>query len=313
MFIERGQNLTNVNFVELPLAFGQIRHNRLWYLGYADFLQELETGLKEAKDLQVLNSPAAIQLMFHKLNCQQCLQAANIPIPTNLGAVHNFDHLLTLMDKHQINSVFVKPFHNSSASGILAFRRKKHRTNPSGKTRYSLTTSVELVREEGEIRLFNSLKMRHYTKVDDLADIVNMLAVEGLYVEKWLPKASLTGGVFDFRIVVIAGEARHIVARQSKSPITNLHLGNARGDLESIKAKIKANDWNRMLRTAENAVKAIGGATYAGVDVLLTNNWQQSYILEVNAFGDLLPRLTHRGENTYEAIVSAALDIASKA
>ena len=32
------------------------------------------------------------------------------------------------------------------------------------------------------------------------------------------------------------GKARHIVVRSSQSPLTNLHLGNARGDVDAFRA-----------------------------------------------------------------------------
>ena len=46
---------------------------------------------------------------------------------------------------------------------------------------------------------------------------------------------------------------------------------------------------------------------YAGIDLLLTPDYRHHRVLEVNAFGDLLPRLLWNGLDTYQAEVQALL------
>jgi hypothetical protein len=48
------------------------------------------------------------------------------------------------------------------------------------------------------------------------------------------------------------------------------------------------------------------GSLYAGVDIAISPNFAEHHVLEVNAFGDLLPGLLHQGLDTYEAEVAAA-------
>jgi hypothetical protein len=55
---------------------------------------------------------------------------------------------------------------------------------------------------------------------------------------------------------------------------------------------------------AEKAAACFPDSLYAGVDVLVDNR-HQPHIGEINAFGDLLPRLIHRGESAYAAIAQA--------
>ena len=55
------------------------------------------------------------------------------------------------------------------------------------------------------------------------------------------------------------------------------------------------------LRLAERAAACFPQSLYAGVDILLDHGGRP-LVGEINAFGDLLPRLTHNGESAYGAI-----------
>jgi len=297
--IQKG-NTANKVLQNFPLEHGQIAHNKLWYKGFSALLQELNDA---NLNLKTLNSPKAIQLMFHKLKCQQLLQKNNIEIPLLLGKIDNYEHLQEILKQYQYHQVFIKPFHNSSASGVLAFRQVKHQL--------SLTTSVELIYEKQNIKLYNSLKVRKYRDAQSIKDIINTLCKDGMYAERWIPKANTQEGIFDLRILVINGQARHTVIRQSQHPITNLHLGNQRGDLNKIKTILGAEKWQNIQELAVQAVQTLPPTTYAGVDLLVSNSWKKFYILEINAFGDLLPNLLHQNETTYEAVLSGAVVLGS--
>ncbi len=86
-------------------------------------------------------------------------------------------------------------------------------------------------------RLVNSLRVRSYGTEEEVAALIDMLAPDGLHVERWLPKATLDGRVFDLRVVVIGGEPTHAVVRTSRTPMTNLHLGGARETLGPCSAR----------------------------------------------------------------------------
>jgi hypothetical protein len=70
-------------------------------------------------------------------------------VPRALGSPRSFDELTVLMHTSDCHRVFLKPAHGSSASGIIAYRT-------DGKRHQAITT-VETVREKGEMRLFNSI------------------------------------------------------------------------------------------------------------------------------------------------------------
>lgn len=309
-FIRRGMLESEIEIPsELDIRYGEIKYGKYWYLGFSAFLDELQVNLDEfGENLQVLNSPKAIQLMFHKWECQEVLKAAKVSVPSLLGKFESLENLLSLMETHDASAVFVKPLHGSSASGVLAFRATKAQQD---KARKMVAKTSVLLQEDkddrGAFRLMNSLRLSKYFSSKVLKVLIDRLAVDGLYAERWLPKERAESGVYDLRVLVINGRARHVVARESESPITNLHLGNKRGNLEQIRQALGAEVWKSICAIAEDAVAAIDGAFYAGVDVLVRSNQHDVFVLEVNAFGDLLPKLLHEGENCYEAIIEAAL------
>ena len=128
----------------------------------------------------------------------------------------------------------------------------------------------------------------------EVAAIVDALAPDGLHIERWLPKASQGGRSADLRVVVVAGRATHAVVRTSRCPMTNLHLGGARGDLAAARAATEAagGSWTGMLELCERAAACFPGSLRVGVDLLPAAGWRRFAVGEVNAFGDLLPGLT---------------------
>lgn len=157
------------------------------------------------------------------------------------------------------------------------------------------------------VRLYNSLQIQTHVDPDDVRLLIDYLCRETVQVEQWLPKASLAGRMYDLRIVVIAGRARQVVVRTSAQPMTNLHLGNRRGDLPALQARVGPARWADILATAERAAAAFGDSLYMGVDVLVLPGYRESRVLEVNAFGDLLPRVESQGQDTYESEIAACL------
>jgi hypothetical protein len=182
---------------------------------------------------------------------------------------------------------------------------------PNG--RAHATTSAELVRRpDGIAHLFNSLRIRRYTEEPDLRLLFDILAREPLHVERWLPKATQHGRSADLRVVVTAGQASHAVLRTSRHPMTNLHLGGARGDLALVR-DAAGPAWRELLDTCEQAARSFPRSLTVAVDVLPAINWRRHAVGEINAFGDLLPGLTGlpgsfaEGRDTYSVFVTAAL------
>jgi hypothetical protein len=278
---------------------GRIWYPRQWYLGFRAILRRIGEQLSRCPPVVLTSPPDDVEVLFDKGRCQNRFARAGIPVPRGLGPVGSFAQLHERMREAGCRSVFVKLAHGSSASGVVAYRT-------SGARQEALTT-VEMVRQNGELRLYNSRLIRRYHEPAEVADLIDALAREGVRVEEWLPKAGLDDHVFDLRIVVIGGEARHVVVRMSRSPMTNLHLGNRRGELSDVVARMGPEAWQAAQRTCEQAAAVFPISLHLGVDLLLGPDYRRAAVLEANAFGDLLPGVLSEGVDTYEAEIRAVL------
>lgn len=287
------QQINSLEAAKLVFDKGRILYPRQWYLGWRYLLQQWEKQLK----CSIMNHPQDIATMFDKPLCHEIFSRYGIPVPRSLGMISSYEHLREQMQQQKLERVFIKLSHASAASGVVAYQANSRFE--------SAITTVERVQKNGQTLLYNSRKIRHYTKREEIADIINILTSEGVQVEEWLPKARLQGCGFDLRVVVISGEAQHIVVRLGKSPMTNLHLGNERGDSEEFLAKVKVENWQVMKQSCEAVAGLFPNSLYCGVDLLVLPDWKNHVILEVNAFGDLLPGITWNGMDTYTSEIKA--------
>jgi glutathione synthase/RimK-type ligase-like ATP-grasp enzyme len=273
------------------LSFGEINYLREYHRGFCEVLE-----LIEQTRIPCLNSPRDIAVMFDKWACHQKFLKHEVPRPPATLAPENFPALLNAMRSRRSGQVFLKPLHGSSASGVCALRWTPQRQQ--------LIAPFRIQSKRGEPILVNSLRVSTYTSMADIEHVLGLLLPQGMICEQWIPKLTLPDGNVDLRVLVIAGEARHWVVRQSRHPMTNLHLGNQRGDAAALQEFIGPEKFEAAFRVAEKAAACFPESLYAGVDVLLDSH-ERALVGEINAFGDLLPRLTHRGESAYTAIAKA--------
>lgn len=324
-----------------------------WYAGFVRGLSRVRQAVAESPGARLWCDVDDIAAMFDKRVCHARLAAAGVPVPPALPPVDGYAALRAAMERSGWARVFVKPAHGSSASGIIALQA--HGTRVKATTSVELTApnpgpaqltpipeaggvevgparevggvEVGSAREVGRaaaaglagvfgVELHNSLRVRTYEDERDVAAIVDALGPDGLHVERWFPKAAVGGRVFDLRVVVIGGTATHAVVRTSTTPMTNLHLGGARGDLAEVVSRLGPERWAQALRVAERAAACFPGSPSVGVDLMVGANWRAFAVAEVNAFGDLLPRLTGlpgtwaEGLDTYTAqLVRAPLPV----
>ncbi len=284
----------------LPLRRGQILPMRQWYLGWRIALQWVTRHLAQAKGCRAMNPPEDIAVMFDKARCHEILAAVGVPLPRLLGLPVSYEHLRELMRAADCGRVFLKPCHSSSASGVVALE--------TGRMGVQAFSSVEMSDEAGRPALFNSLTVRLYRDPRQIAELVDAVCRQRSLAERWFPKAGYDGQRFDLRVLVIGGRASHAVMRQSAGPITNLHLGNRRGDLAGLLQRMGDAAWQGALDVAERAARAFPGSLYVAVDLLVAPGFRQFAVAEVNAFGDLLPNLLHEGYDTYTAEFARLLE-----
>jgi hypothetical protein len=87
--------------------------------------------------------------------------------------------------------------------------------------------------------------------------------------------------------------------------MTNLHLLNERGDEDAVRERVGRSAWAAAMRNCELAMECFPESLYAGVDLLFTPDFRRQAVIEVNAFGDLLPGVFWQGQETYAAELRA--------
>ncbi|MFG2088293.1 MULTISPECIES: STM4014 family protein [unclassified Spirillospora] len=271
-----------------------------WHRTFTAALRRLAAAAS-ASGARLLGDTEEIGIMFDKRLSHARMLAAGVPVPPALPDVDGYTVLRARMDEARERRVFVKPAHGSSGAGVVALQ-----TAP-GRVR-AVTSAART--PDG---LLNSLRVRAYETEDEVAALIDALAPGGLHVERWLPKAMAGGRAFDLRVVVIGGEPTHAVVRTSRHPMTNLHLGGVRGDLGTVQRALGEDGWKRALDVCARAAACFPGSLMVGVDLLIGMGLKRFAVAEVNAFGDLLPRVTGlpggsaEGADTYTAQVRAVL------
>jgi hypothetical protein len=293
----RYERLSRRELAGIAFDRGRLLAGRQWYLGWCALLETIVCQLRQCPPHRLMMDPHDIMIMFDKTACHARLQDAGIAVPPALGSVHSFDELTERMRSAGWSRVFVKPAHGSSASGAVAFE-------VGGAGQQAISTAEVVHRPDG-LRLYNSRRLRAYRRPAEIARLIDALCRHRVHVERWLPKAGIAGRVFDLRVVVIAREARQVVVRLSRGPMTNLHLLNERGDPDMVIARMGAASWAAARETCERAMACFPQSLYGGIDLLVAPGYRRHAVLEVNAFGDLLPGILWQGQDTYTAEVAA--------
>lgn len=282
---------------QLSFDRGRIFGSRQWFLGFRRVLARLDLQLSRCPPHRVMNCAAELLVMFDKPRCRAVLAERGLPVPFALGRIRSFAELREAMLAAGLRQVFVKLAHGSSASGTVAYR--------TDGTRHRAYTTVERVEVHGEVRLYNTRRIRVLDTEREIAAVVEALCRHHVHVEEWVPKAGIDGHTFDLRVLTIAGRARHTVVRKSRTPITNLHLLNPRGEVEPVRARMSEAAWAEAMRTCEAVAGCFPESLHAGIDLAILSGYQRHAVLEVNGFGDLLPGVLHQGVDTYTAEIEA--------
>ncbi len=284
----------------LSLDPGRVLPMRQWFLGWRATLEELTAWANRTGGAgRWLTPPAQVLLMGDKAACQAALEGAGVPVPPALGVPRDFDDLWELMRQAGRSRVFLKPCHGSSASGVVALE--------AGRGGVQAFSTLELTAAEGEVRLYNRRRIQVWRGLTEVRRLVSAVVAERCLAQVWVPKAGLAGGPFDLRVVVIGGRARQVMVRLGRGPLTNSLLGGGKAEVAAVQERMGPAGWARLLTVCEQTMaRAFPGALSAGLDVLVEPDFRTVRVLEVNAFGDLLPRLLHEGRDTYSWEVLAA-------
>jgi hypothetical protein len=266
-----------------PAGHGELEHRRWRFAGFTEALREIA---RRVRGPRLLNEVDDILGMCDKWACQQHLRAQGVPIAEPLAEVDSFEEFDACFPARDYPAVFIKPRYGSSAAGVIALRRH-HDGRVLAYSPARLTAGA----------IHNHLGVSRYSRRAEITALVDAVARQGAYAECWSPKARLPGdrhSHYDLRIVATCGEPRQRVARISRSPLTNLHLGNSRAAPEWLS--------DIELRTLEDtttrAAAVFARSHTIGFDIGF--NAGRACVFEANAFGDLLPGLRFAGLTTYE-------------
>ncbi len=267
-----------------PLEQGELAHTDAWFQGFSLALKRLERVLAGRPQVQVVNMPDEILAMTDKLDCQQRLRSRSVPTAPLLGLVHDYAHLVSILDRDGLDSAFLKARYGSSAAGVIAFRRNR-------RGQQQATTTARL---HAGGRLFNVKRMSCYTRHDEVRRVIDLVSAQGAYAEAWIPKPRCGTGHFDLRALTFGGHIAHCVARLGQGPMTNLHLDSERVDPDRVLA---TEDQTALATTVELAANVFPRSNIIGFDLVVRRG--EARVLEANAFGDLLPGWLWQGKDSY--------------
>jgi hypothetical protein len=270
----------------LPLPEGKLVHPVQAHRGLLTTLTELTQLLSMRPTWRPITPLAEIAALFDKRICHARYAAAGVAVAPALPPASTMDELLAHMRQADVDRVFVKLHCGSSASGLGVFRLQ-----PTPR----LMTTIRAT----ATGWFNSLRVNRVTDSDQIRAILDPLLGMGAHVEQHIRTARLDGAFFDLRVLAIAGTPRFFVVRQSRHPITNLHLGGWRGSLEALRAACPAAVWEAAMADCRTVAR-LHGAHHLGIDVLFERGFTGHRVIEANAFGDLLPNLTVDGHGVYD-------------
>ena len=266
--------------------FGEVRAPAQWYRGFTRYLRSLKDIFSKKTTWYVLQPPEAIIQLFDKYSAWHQHKKAGIPVPDAVeDKVKHPDELRKIMDLRGWSSVYVKLNSGSSASGLGVFFR-------SHQERFMTTLLHQ------NHRWFNSRKILRLSQPQDINRALGFILAEGAHVELSIPKARIDRALFDLRILVVNGEPALTVVRKSSHPITNLHLGGQRGEWSHIRDKMTPELIDQMY-THCRTTAALHGCFHLGLDLLISPGFESYRLIEANAFGDLLPRLSIKGRSVY--------------
>ena len=261
--------------------------------GFLSALADVQRALDAHPRWVPLATPASIAEVFDKQAFHHRCRALNVSAPEALPAA-TVDDLLEALAANP-RTVFVKLRYGSSASGLGIYR-------PHPRPR--LMTTVRVTPNGW----FNSRRVNRVTEPTRIRTILEgLIERESAHIEFAVPKASLQQAFFDCRVLMVHHEPRFVVVRQSRHPITNLHLGGWRGNLDQLREHCPEGLWERAMDDCRRISTHYGGL-HLGLDVAFERGWSAHRILEANAFGDLLPGLLHEGRSVYGTEIAIAAE-----
>lgn len=258
-----------------PLVYKETEIDKMEELlkNYTKILKRFSSN----KEISFLNDPAGILEVLDKVKCKEKLMENHIPTTKMIGFnISSIEELKQIMSEKKAASVFIKPAYGSGAAGVMAYSFMPR----TGKQ--VLYTSGCL--ESG--RFINTKTLHKLEEGGEIESLLNKVCSMPNIVEYWYPKAEFQGSKYDLRIVYQFGKMEFAVARQSRGPITNLHLNNQALSVSHL--HLSEQKWEEIETLCLRAMKLFPSLSVAGIDIMLEKNSLKPLIIEINGQGDLL-------------------------
>jgi hypothetical protein len=275
------------DYLDLEYRKGRSAHPRLFYAGFVRVLEGLRQSFASRPHLHVCADPRDVAEMFDKNATCARLAAAGIPIPPTLTAIPDTPTaLIDEVRRRRWSSAYVKLNTGSSASAIAVL-------HPGEAAPWATSSLIPL--EDG---FYSTRRLTRLTGANLDAVLCHLLEEEAC-VQQGIRMAQIDSQNFDVRVVVVHGEVAFTIFRLSHNPMTNLHLGGQRGEVERCRAAIPTRAWLDGLDHCVEAAR-LYRAEMVGIDLLFESGFVRHYLLEVNAFGDFFPNLVDgRGRSVH--------------
>ena len=232
--------------------------------------------------LRLSATPDEIALCYDKTACSAHLKAQGIPVPQVFAPPTSFDALMDLVRAEK--RLFIKQRFGAGAAGTMALR-----AGPNGQ----VIAHTTLMPHSSGPRFVK--RVQKVSALSDLRAMFNVLCPLGLHVERWVPKAGVNGRTCDLRIVSVRAAPPFAVLRLSGGPITNLHLDAERASADALLELMPADSVEALWRTVRKVHAAFPNSVTVAPDIAVTADLRNHVVLEVNAFGDHIRKMTIEG------------------
>ncbi len=250
--------------------------------GYQGDLRGL-ARLGKSCGIRFLNPPETILELLDKKKCKERLRQAGIPVTESLDGseadpARETAHLLWRMREQRVSQVFIKPRWGSGAAGTAALRIRP------GSGEMILYTCAAEDPQTG--RLVNTKRLRKSSEKAAVCRLLDGLLSLDHVEERWYAKAGYKGFSYDLRVVMQDGRADVMLARLSKSPITNLHLDGR--PLPADELGLPREVTEAVVEICQKSMACFPGLLSAGIDILLERGSLRPRVIEMNGQGDLI-------------------------
>jgi glutathione synthase/RimK-type ligase-like ATP-grasp enzyme len=240
------------------------------------------------KLLYYVNHPLRISVDRDKELTKAVLKEAGIDVPASVFT-RNLDEIIDLVER-QGEKLYLKVRYGSMGKGITYMERGRWLTN------------FRFI--DGKIVSRHSDSGWTFIDVTGRTDFIKELLTKDIVVEEAVVSPIVDGRKFDLRFYVCLGKVLYIYARTNDAGAvtTNISQGGIGKDpsfLNFIPAEMLAKMETIAVMAAEKM-----GLGFAGVDIMLSENMDRAYVIELNAFPGFPPMQKYPRFNLSEKIIN---------